>query len=117
MTETRTSLQRWKTCLGTFCLVVSFLLWSPGVRTVRAGDDPPPASPGSASQDTASVAVVPARSDGRIEMAPRVPDPRAEAIGGVVVLNTRGYNYGPNRPTVRPQAAQRPASPAVEAKK
>lgn len=115
MSETRTSLQRWKTGLGLLCLVLTFLLWSPGVRTVRAGDGPSQVSPGSAAQELAAAAVEPARSDGQIEMAPRVPDPRAEAVGGVVVLNTRGYNYGPNRPTVRPRAVERPA--AAEAKK
>ncbi len=117
MSETRTSLRRWKTRLGLFCLVVSFLLWSPGVRTVRAGEDPPQAGPGSALQQTAPAAVAPAYSNGQIEMAPRAPDPRAEAAGGVVTLNTRGYNYGPDRPTVRPLAVHLPASPASEVKK
>ena len=117
MSEPRTNLRRWKTRLGLLCLAVSFLLWSPGVRTVRAGEDPPQAGPGSASQQAAPAAVVPAHSNGQIEMAPRPPDPRAEAAGVVVVLNTRGYNYGPNRPTVRPQAVHLPASPAAEVKK
>jgi hypothetical protein len=117
MSETRTSLQRWKTGLGLFCLVLTFLLWSPGVRTVRAGDVAPQTSPGSAEQEPAAAVVEPARSDGQIEMAPRVSDPRAEAVGGVVVLNTRGYNYGPDRPTVRPRAVQQPAASEAEPKK
>ena len=45
MSETRACLQRVKTCLGLGALVACFLLWSPGVRTVRAGDDSSPPQP------------------------------------------------------------------------
>ena len=116
MSETRTRLQRLKTSLGLLCLVVSFLLWSPGVGTVRASDEPPaPTAPPPASQEAAPLAGVPARNDGQIELPPRAPDPRAEAAGGVIVLNTSGYNYATERPSFRPQGVQLPASPADEA--
>ena len=117
MSETRASLQHLRTCLGFCCLVAILLLWSPGVQTVRAGDDPSPASPSPElePQKEKPLAVVPARIDEEIEMAPRAPDPRAEAASGVVVLNTRGYNYGPDRPTSRPRAVHVPAAPAAEA--
>ena len=117
MSETRASLQQLRTCLGFCCLVAIFLLWSPGVQTVRAGDDPSPASPSPESdpQKEKPLAVVPARSDADIEMAPRDPDPRAESVSEVIVLNTRGYNYGPDRPTSRPRAVHLPAAPAAEA--
>ena len=113
MSQTRTNPQRSKTWLGFSCLVLSFLLWSPGVRTVRAGEDPLQASE---PQTAAPLAVVPAPTDGQIEMTARAPDPRTEAAGGGGVLDTRGYNYGPDRPTSRPQAVQLPTSPEAEEK-
>ena len=108
MSAIRTSLQRRKTGLGLSCLVMSLLLWSPGVRTVRAEEN--------SEQQPSEVVVVPAVRDGQIEMSPRAPDARAEAVNGVVVLNTRGYNYGPNRPTARPQVEQVPTAPPAQAK-
>jgi hypothetical protein len=116
MSETPACLQRVKTCLGLGALVACFLLWSPGVSTVRAGDDSSPPQPQVTPKAAPPVplAVVPARRNGQIEMAPRAPDPRAEATGDVIVLNTRGYNYGPDRPTVRPEAVHLPAAPADE---
>jgi len=109
--------------LGWACLVASLLLLSTGVRAVRAGDDDPaafvstdpvlvealerdgtevpPAAPSPSPRPTASP------REG--ERTPRAGGPAQRTAPGVVVLNTRGYNYGPRTPTPLD-----PATPSVE---
>ena len=114
MSETPTNLQRLKTCLGLFCLVVSFLLWSPGVGTVRASDDPAlEVSEPQQAALAAPAAMLPARSDGQ-KRASRAPAPQAEADDSVIVLNTRGYNYASDDTRVPFRAPQAPAPLPVE---
>ena len=98
-----------RSAFGLAALVGCFVLTSPGVRVVRA-DGPSPA-PASAPAE-GRLEVVVEEVDGRVESAPRMPDPTAEAAEDVVVLNTRGYNYGPDRPIARPRLASPPAAPA-----
>ena len=114
MSETPTNLQRLKTCLGLFCLVVSFLLWSPGVGTVRASDNPAVvvSAPQQAAQ-AAPTATLPARGDGQ-KPASRAPDPQAEADDSVIVLNTSGYNYAPDGSRAPFRAPQVPSPLPVE---
>ena len=96
------------------------LAW-PGVQAVRADETPaaasetaPAAVPG-AAKAAPKAKVVPARRDGEIVSAPRVENPRQPGPDDVITLNTRGYNYGPDRPTVRPELLKRPAAPAAPA--
>jgi hypothetical protein len=103
--------------LGAICLGASLLLMSPGVATVRAesgsADSNPELEP-APKVPAPPIRVEPARVDGEIESAPRAerrsPSPARDGI----VLNTRGYNYGPDRPTIQPvlAPAPAPASPA-----
>lgn len=104
-------------CLGFASLVVTLLSSSPGVVAVRAEEAP--ADPKPAMQPLDPAEVVPARRNGEIEPAPRdpaaaPPEPkRGEPEDDrPIVLNTRGYNYGPDRPTVRPTRIDFPAAPA-----
>lgn len=99
--------ERVKTSLGLVCLMATMLLLSSGINAVRAEETESEVSP--ALVEPQPLDVVPARKDGEIEMAPRAIDPAAEAARGPIVFNTRGYNYGPNRPTARPVAAPTPA--------
>jgi hypothetical protein len=105
-----------RTVAGMLALVGCFVLLSPGVRIVRADEAEKPAGPVAATE---GVRVVPALRDGKIAVLPRFEDPTEEQRSGVLVLNTRGYNYGPERPTVHPELAPAgpasPASPEAEA--
>lgn len=106
--------------LGWACLAASLLLLSTGVRVVRAGDEDPAAL---VSTDPARVEALereqtevppaapspsprPNVSPPRAEAQPRAGGTVADPASGVVVLNTRGYNYGPantpSAPTPRP---------------
>lgn len=103
------SIGEWvKTSFGLSCLVGTLLLMSSGVSAVRA--DEAVADAEQVVPDSQPLVIVPARKDGEVEMAPRTVDPAAEAARGSVVLNTRGYNYGPNRPTARPVRGSAPAA-------
>lgn len=92
--------------VGTLALVATFLLLSPGVRAVRADEPAPPAEP------MAEEALPGAVAD-EMKAFPREVDPKAAAESGDVVLNTRGYNYGPDRPTVRPSLRRKLTAPAA----
>lgn len=86
-------LERFQVGAGCIALAAMLAIASPGVRAVRAED--------TASAGTCS-AGQPARLDAEVqvflaelrrEQQPRVgSDPRG---AGIVVLNNRGYNYGP----------------------
>lgn len=103
--------------LGLIALALCLMLSLPGVEIARAetGTKPAsqPAAPAAARQPvTATEVFVAAEREGELDRAPRAADPRREARGEVITLNTRGYNYGPDRPTARPVHAPRPAAPA-----
>ncbi len=110
ISELRSIRERWSDALGLIALVASLLLLPLGVESVRAEDESPaPAQEARAPE--ADEKTGPRAEEGRIEAAPRAVDPRRESRPGVVVLNTRGYNYGPDRPTVRPELPSPPAAP------
>jgi len=101
---------RLKNTLGCLCLAASLLLFSPGVHVVRAEDGNSPASPEAADariqSEAQKPAIVPARPGEEAEMAPRIVDRGPAGRNDVINLNTRGYNYGPDRPTVAPGMAR-----------
>ena len=101
-----------RTASGLAALVACFGLLSPGVRVVQADEPAPAAEAAPAAEPAPEVVIVPAQRDGEIEVLPRFDAPSEEERAGVLVLNTRGYNYGPERPTVRPEAVPTPAAPA-----
>lgn len=119
---------------GLVCLMASLSLLSPGVRAVRADDaalmsvDPelvaaaaragrPEASPAPAlvaPREAAPAPAAPASNPfvpvAEAERASRPGVSGVEIQPGVVVLNTRGYNYGPPPTPLTPEAlAQEPA--------
>ena len=103
--------------LGLVALALCLMLSLPGIEIARADTAAPPASPPSVQEKASNPGgptgvFVAAETDGELEMAPRALDPRGEARGEVITLNTRGYNYGPDRPTARPAHPPRPAPPA-----
>lgn len=104
--------------LGIIALALCLLLMSPGLEIARAETGEPRATektvvaPAPASAHVETRVFVAAEKDGELERAPRAEDPRREARGDVITLNTRGYNYGPDRPTARPAFADQPAAPA-----
>jgi hypothetical protein len=103
MVERQRILEWAKTCLGLSCLVATLLLTSPGVTIVRADETAKPSK-----QAVKPAVIVPTSEKGPIQTAPRAEGPAAEAQRGPIVLNTRGYNYGPDRPVAAPM----PAAPA-----
>jgi len=109
MVDRQPLLERVKTALGLSCLAATLLLMSPGVTIVRADEAAQPSK-----QSTEPAVEVPAR-DKMVPppKAPRVDDPAAQAQDRPIVLNTRGYNYGPNRPVASPM----PAAPAPSGEK
>ena len=100
--------------LGLLALVACLLLSVPGIETARAGNETrsPVRTPSKDASPDAPDVFVPAERDGQLEMAPRRVDPRTEGRGDVITLNTRGYNYGPDRPTARPVLSTAPAAAA-----
>ena len=103
----------WST-LGVVCVVAMFMLSPLGVRIVRADEQeasmrvhsalvegPPPAAP-VVGPPPRPLAREPAALD-------RAGGPSIEVSPGIVVLNTRGYNYGPPPAEVDSEAAQREA--------
>lgn len=99
---------RWTDGLGLLCLIATLLLLSTGVRVARAGDVASPEGATCEAPESASPAAAASRRAGI-----RAPEPR-EPISGVIVLNTRGYNYGPGRDgQAPPSAAPAPAPPAA----
>lgn len=99
--ESRVILERAKTFVGVSCLVATLLLLSPGVTIVRADGAEPASKKSSATENSSTIAANP--TDRASETTPEVLDPAAAAAAGrPVVLNTRGYNYGPARPPARP---------------
>ena len=92
--------QRAMTLAGFLCLMAFLLLASPGVRVVRAAGEALPehaaaASGGSCNAAGASAAPVGDPVEAFLaQIRDDRPSPRA-VEGQTVVLNSRGYNYGP----------------------
>lgn len=122
---------------GLTVVVAALALLSPGVRTVRAGDEPrmsidpglaaatqtrtsPNAAPAAAAPSSA-----PPNTTGASPTPPTNPSvPVADVANaqrpgvsgveiqpGIVVLNTRGYNYGPPPTPLEPAALDQEAAP------
>lgn len=124
---------------GLTVVVAALALLSPGVRTVRAGDEPRMSiDPGLAaaaqtrtSPAAAAAAAAPAPSPvtpstanasqkppsnpfipvDDVEDAQRPGVSGVEIQPGIVVLNTRGYNYGPPPTPLEPAALDQEAAP------
>jgi len=89
------NVDRMKNSFGWLCLAATLLLMSPGVHAVRADDDKTP--------------ILPSPPAVQSEKPDREPEQRGvdpTRSKGVINLNTRGYNYGPDRPTVHQEAAR-----------
>jgi hypothetical protein len=95
---------------GLVCLAMSLLLMPAGVRVVRAHDEakaPLSADPSPQPVEPASSVGPPTAAVVDVDTADDVPRRgragTTEVQTGVVVLNTRGYNYGP--PPAKPEPA------------
>ena len=123
---------------GWTAVLAALALFSPGVSTVRAGDDPLMSSdPGllaAPAQKNSGVAPAKAATDpgpapANTAEAPQTPPSQPfvrvddvenarrpgvsgiEIQPGVVVLNTRGYNYGPPPTPLPPEALEQETAP------
>ncbi len=102
---------------GLVCLATSLLLLPAGVRSIRAADeaerpirvDPTPVASESAISGNPPAA--PLKRAGEADQIPRPGSADRKAQAGVIVLNTRGYNYGPTTP-----GEQNPAAAGLESK-
>lgn len=95
----------WQTLVGIVAFTALLVLSLPGVKVARADAPAADASATEASQQCA----VPQESSAPMAVRVRreLADPaRAKAHPEIVVLNTRGYNYG-NPPRVDPQSVMR----------
>ncbi len=109
MTTRPTLWNRLSNAVGLICLAMTLLLLPAGVRVVRADDEaearasvtPPLPTPPASELATPQKPVVAQV----VEIDEAKEALRRDSVGtagepGVIVLNTRGYNYGP--PTARP---------------
>ncbi len=92
------------TILGSLALVGTLVLLSPGVRAVRADDAAPPSESSLAADGpTCEAGTVSGGQETveylqhiqRLQLEQMAKSPDTAAGGGFVVLNNRGYNYGP----------------------
>lgn len=97
---------------GACTVVAAFALLSPGVRIARAGEPaaPSPApstvAPAAAPATAAATPLLPTVRADDVENAKRPGVPAIEVQPGVVVLNTRGFNYGPPPTPLAPEALE-----------
>ena len=87
-----------KTLVGSLALLATFVLALPGVKAVRADDHGTPLA--SSDGPTCSAPGPEARlanADAALEQIRRQVAAQVDpaAGGGIIVLNNRGYNYGP----------------------
>ena len=99
MVERERILERVRNALGFSCLAAALLLTSPGVTIVRADESAKPSKLGAENS-----VIQPANQKAPTRPVPRAGDPAPQAEQGAIVLNTRGYNYGPDRPIADPTA-------------
>ncbi len=111
MSETQSIRKRTGIVLGLLCFVASLFLSLPGINIARAEDEPVPATKPSPT----TVAV--GKDTEKPEVARGIYDPRNN--DGPIVLNTRGYNYGPSRPRASPAetAPPMPQTPQTKSDK
>ena len=129
---------RFGSIAGWTAVLAALALFSPGVSTVRAGDDPLMSSdPGllaaqaqktsgvTPAQAAADPVPAPANTADASEKPPSQPFVRVDDVEnarrpgvsgieiqpGVVVLNTRGYNYGPPPTPLPPEALEQETAP------
>jgi hypothetical protein len=109
---------------GIACVLATFALLSPGVRVVHADSAEPgspstlaapaaasPASPVSAPDATPVATLAsPVVSASDVEAARRPGVSGIEVAPGIVVLNTRGFNYGPPTAPLAPEAMKQEAA-------
>ncbi len=134
---------------GTACVIAALALLSPGVRTVRADDEPlmsiDPALAAAAARAAEQAEAIPAAPTRAATPRAAMPTPPAAVAGspasptapatfptvhvddvanasrpgvsgieiqpGVVVLNTRGFNYGPPPTPLTPEALKQESAP------
>ncbi|MBY0398901.1 hypothetical protein K2X89_01305 [Myxococcota bacterium] len=109
--------QRVLSLAGMLCVLATFALASPGVRIVRAEDQSPPAAAPKTALPSPAPANTPATTPAAetpkafpfvnaedVEQARRPGVSGIETAPGIVVLNTRGYNYGPPPTPLAPEA-------------
>ena len=89
---------RLRTIVGLLSLAGTLLLTSPGVKLVRAEEAAPPPAP-AAAQGPSCRADKPPSSPGIAALTAKLRQQAAAQANSssedVVVLNNRGYNYGP----------------------
>ena len=112
MTTRPTLWNRLSNAVGLICLAMTLLLLPAGVRIVRADDEaeerasvtpPLPTPPASELATPQKPVVAPVVEIDEAKEALRIDSAGTEGEPGVIVLNTRGYNYGP--PPARPAPA------------
>lgn len=96
-TTTEKTLETVRTVFGLFSLAACLFLLSPGIQAVRA-EEPADPAPAPVVQEEPEA----------------VPDSQEEGQGEVIPLNTRGYNYLPDRPAAHPERSQSPVVPATK---
>ena len=124
---------------GTACVLAALALLSPGVRMVRAADEPlmstDPALAAAAARTAEQAEAIPAAATSTppsavavagspaapvtfpivhvddVENASRPGVSGIEIQPGVVVLNTRGFNYGPPPTALAPEALKQESAP------
>lgn len=109
--EEQIVLERLGRLAGALAVVAAFALLSPGVRIARADEAAAPVAapaaspaPGATSADPATPGRLPTVRVDDVENAKRPGVPAIEVQPGVVVLNTRGFNYGPPPTPLAPEA-------------
>lgn len=125
------------TTTGVLCVLATFLLMSTGVQAVRAegGEDAvrsvdpvleaqlgrapdvsPTAPRPTAPNPSAPRAAIPTAQPNPVQAAPERPGtPGTEVAPGVIVFNTRGYNYGAPQGEIEAGAMNYEAPPARRA--
>ncbi len=94
MSETQSIRKRTGHVLGLLCFVTALFLSLPGIKVAHAEDEPVPATKPSPTTVAAE------NGTETPEVARGIYDPRNDE--GPIVLNTRGYNYGPRHPKASP---------------
>lgn len=96
---------------GLICLAMTLLLWPAGVRSVRADDESKEAvsedlalPPSRVATSEKSAVVLPVTKVGDAQEMLRPDGAGSQDQDGVVVLNTRGFNYGPSPANLAPVA-------------
>jgi len=106
---------------GRACVLAALALLSPGIHVAHAGDAGPAAAPTASATAPAVPPASPAADAPAwpfvhvddVENARRPGVSGVEVAPGVVVLNTRGFNYGPPPTPIAPEAMRQEGPPAT----